>query len=113
MPRKPRTEPARSTRTKVRLQQGLEERHVDDAELEDALNRMFELQEAAADYAAATKEVKRIVVEKHDIKPEETIRCGEYIIPGVKRTGGNFRVPEWERIGIGRVAADSGETIDE
>lgn len=110
---KTRPEPARTTRTKKRIQQGLEERRVEDPELEDALERMFELREPAKEYANACAEVKRIAVEKHDIKPEETIRCGEYVIPGVKRQGGGHKVPQWERIGIGSVIADSGETIDE
>jgi len=98
------------TATQKRQQQGFDERIVDDPELEDALSRMFENKQAASDYAAAAEEVKRIVVENHDIKPEETVRCGEYVIPGVKRSGGNFHVPEWERIGIGRIASDSGDT---
>ena len=102
-----------ATATKKRLQQGFDERMVDDPELENALSRMFEHREAAAEYSAACKEVKRIAVETHDIKPEETLRCGEYILPGVKRSGGNFHVPEWERIGIGRVTSDSAETGDD
>lgn len=102
-----------ATGTKKRLQQGFEERLVDDPELEDALSRMFANREAATEYATASKEVKRIAVQVHDIKPEETVRCGEYIIPGVKRSGGNFHVPEWERIGIGRIGSDSSSTIED
>lgn len=59
------------------------------------------------------KEVKRIAIEVHDIKPEETLRCGEYVIPGVQRRGGGFQVREWERTTIGRIGADSADTVED
>lgn len=90
-------------KVKDEAQAQLFDRTIENPELEEAIEKMLELGEAAKEYAAARKPVKAIT-ETLNLKDGERVRIGRYVITGRERSGGGFDVKSWTKTTIGSIA---------
>lgn len=88
-----------TTKTKERIQIGLEDRLCNDKELEDLLEQRQILKEKVTEYNKKDKDTKKKIAE---IKLELPYRCGRFIISKMKTDARDveFHTVEGERISI-------------
>jgi hypothetical protein len=93
---------------KASKQGGLFDREIDDPEVEQALIEAIETLEdeeiaEAIKRRAAAKALIDETLAGMKLKPGERVRIGEYVVPAVQRTGGDFEIKPWKRTGIGPI----------
>jgi hypothetical protein len=89
-------------------QSGLFDREIEDKDVEQALIEAIETldDEEFREAAKARAAAKALIDETFagmKLKDGERVRVGEYIVPVVTRTGGDFEIKPWKRVGVGPI----------
>lgn len=79
------------------------DRHLEDPELEQALQDLLEYQDEAKDYRKLRKWVKS-TIEGHEFPAGTRVVVGRFVIEMRHRAGGNIHIPFWEKTTIGKIS---------
>lgn len=91
-------------RAKNTPQTNMFDRTIEDLDLEAALEDLYS-EDTQAAYKAYREAHRKVYSRLNDmeIKPDEKLRVGRFVVTGKERAGGGFEIPAWTKTGIGSI----------